>query len=237
MDYAEIYVNDILVDTVELPSSSNYYFEYERDTSELPDGEYTITVTVYDCSGNSFSKSVSVTVLNEPTMQSCKLTKLNVIGQLEEVRTGDKKLDGLLEAAILNIKESLDEELWNGDYQLNPKFGHKVPVREKSAVMNLWQLYRNKAADDGVKQACYNAVVALLACDHQLARTVYNEAKKYAGDAKVDRELCSAESAFDAAIEVLTDEDQKPEIKAFKAIDLYKRAMEHSETAIVFGIK
>ncbi len=165
--------------------------------------------------------------------------KQDAITQLEEAKTGDKKIDKKIDKAIDHIQKSLNinpknpdkpwkkHSLWVDDDHLDPKHGKKVFDEEKKAVKYLQKLIKDKKVPDSVKDVCREVIDKLVTADELLAGTALEEAKTYEGsDKKVDKVIEKAEKELGKA------EKELGKGKPDKAIDHYKKAWQHAQKAI-----
>jgi len=139
--------------------------------------------------------------------------------------TGEKKVDYKLDKAIDHIWKSLDPDLWVDDDHLDPKHGYKVFNEEKKAVKELMHLIEKDDTPEMVKGKCRAAIDVLIKADKRLAEIVYEEAKKGAGNPKVDKKLGICDKEFSKAKEELGKGHYD------KAIDHYKEAWKHAQEA------
>jgi tetratricopeptide (TPR) repeat protein len=170
---------------------------------------------------------------------SPKDLKQDAITELEDAKTGDKKIDKKIDKAIDHIQKSLNinpkhpdkpwkkHSLWVDDNHLDPKHGKKVFDEERKAVKYLQKLIKDKKVSDSVKDVCREVIDTLVAADKLLAETALEEAKTYEGtDKKVDKEIGKAEKELGKVEKDL--EKGKPD----KAINHYKKAWQHAQKAI-----
>jgi hypothetical protein len=226
----EIIVDDVLVDTINLPDSANFEFEYELDTSDLEDGGHVVQLRVYDESGNSETQETVLAVGNNALVIPIALFKDAAITELTLAKTGAKKVDMDIDKAIEHIQDSLDPALWVDANHADPKHGHKVFVMEKQAVMKINELLKHKNLPATVVAACNLAILYLVTSDFELARALYIDASVFAGtNDKVDHHLDIAWYKFQNGFSAVTAGDMG------KAIDDFKGAWENSGQAIKFS--
>jgi hypothetical protein len=224
---AEVVVNDLVVGTVNLPESSTHAFQCEIDTSDLSDGMHYVQLQVEDTSGNTYSKSTVLTVVNDAIQIPATRFKQSAIEELELAKTGNKKIDKKLDGVIKTISKSLDTDLWLDAMHLEPKHGHKVFNLEKHAVKKLQELINHKRVPDSVKDACNNVILKLVNADWLLARTALEEAQLEAGvSKKVDHQIALAEQKFQNSYDTIADGNYGG------AIDCYRQTWEHALKAM-----
>jgi hypothetical protein len=227
VEKAEIIIDDIVVGTVNLPESSNYAFEYEMDIRELTDGIHNVQIQIEDTSGNTYSKSTFLTVVNDAIEIPAARFKLSAIAELELAKNGNKKLDKKLNTVIETIKSSLDPDLWQDITHLDPKFGHKVFSMEKHAIMKLTELMNHKNMPDSLINVCENVILKLVNADWLIAKAVMEEAQLLAGTNKqVDNQIASAEQKYQAAFDNIAEENFG------SAIDCYRQSWEHAQKGL-----
>ena len=153
--------------------------------------------------------------------------KENAITQLEETKTGEKKIDEKIDMIIDQIENSLDDELWMDDIHLDIKQGHMAFDRDKIAIKKIQELLTHKDIPDSVENACKEVIDKLLKAEELIAKKMLEEAKTYFGtDKKVDHHILIAVQEFANA------EDKMAEGQPDKAIDHYRKCWEHAQTAI-----
>ncbi len=221
---AEVYVGDQLDGVVNLPESSNCAFEYELDTGNLTDGFHSIEIRVQDKSGNTYSQSTFVTVVNDAIKLPAKTFKQSAIAELELAKTGNVEVDGKLGHVIGNITQSLDEEHWLDETHLDTRHGHRVFSLEKHAVKKLEELANHKNTPNSVKIACNNAILKLMNSDWLIAKTSLEEAVVEVGaDTHFDHEIALVEQKFQESYRRIEEQNYG------SAIDLYRQAWEHAQ--------
>ena len=118
-----------------------------------------------------------------------------------------------------------DDKFWSEDGQsLDDKKSKKVFDEEKKAVKGLMKIV--KKGDSGIDTEISDVIALLVDVDRELAQNAINEAKTFAGDKKVDKEIEKAEK------ELVKGDKEASKGKFDKAIDKYKKAWEHAQKAL-----
>jgi len=161
-------------------------------------------------------------VIGKSDLQS---QKLSVIDTLESLETGDKKSDKKIDKVIKHIDKSTNDKFWEDDGEsLEDKKSKKVFDEEKKAVKGLMKIL--KKGDSGIDSDISAVIDLLVEIDRQLAQNAIDDAKTFAGDKKVDKEIEKAEKEMGKAQKELDKE------KFDKAIEKYKKAWEHAQKAL-----
>lgn len=182
---------------------------------------------VLQCTINSLPYFVLAIPKNNP-----RDLKENAITQLEETKTGEKKIDEKIDTIIGQIENSLDDELWMDDIHLEIKQGHMAFDRDKTAIKKIQELLTHKDIPDSVEDACKEAIDKLLKAEELIAKKMLEEAKAYLGtDKKVDHHILIAAQEFANA------EDKLVSGQPDKAIDHYRKCWEHAQVAIFLANK
>lgn len=234
------YIKDkyVTFNATDIPILTNTIHQYTVDWDSLSIGEKGGLLQI-DFDGDGTLEQ-TVTADNELThdefmlQMSPQSLKLYAIEALKAAFTGEKKVDHKLDKAIDHIEKSLDEDLWVDDDHLDPMHGKKVFDEEKKAVKELMDLIKKDDTPQNVKDTCQEVIKILVTADKRLAKTLYNEARTYTGDEKVDKELEKCDEEFEKAQKELdhTKKDGTPDPKYDKAIDHYKKAWEHAQKAL-----
>jgi hypothetical protein len=170
--------------------------------------------------------SLSYFVLAIPTDNPIDL-KQDAITELEDAKTGNKKIDKKIDTIIGQIENSLDDGLWIDDIHLDLKQGHMAYDRDKTAVKKIQELLIHKDTPDSVEEACKETIDKIVKAEELIAKTALEEAEAYLGtDKKVNHHILIAEQEFANAEEKLAR--GQPD----KAIDHYRKAWEHAQLAI-----
>jgi hypothetical protein len=64
----DLYADRQMLGSQDLQDSSNSYFDFNIDTTSLPDGETSIWMRIYDKAGNTYVHTIHVTVVNNPIL-------------------------------------------------------------------------------------------------------------------------------------------------------------------------
>jgi len=224
--------------STDIPISTNAIHQYTIDWCALSLDEEGVTLEIDIDGDGTFEQTVTadsdLTYGEFMLQMSPQGLKLYVIEVLKAAFTEEKKVDHKLDKAIDHIEKSLDPDLWlDGDY-LDSKHGHKVFDEEKKAVKELMHLIDKDDMPEESKEICLNVIEKLVEADKKLANTIYDEAKAYAGDPKVDKELEKCDKEFEKAQKELEHlkKDGTLDPKYDKAIDHYKKVWEHAQKAL-----
>jgi len=168
-------------------------------------------------------QGVSTTYDFEPDLPSPKAIKLNVLQELQALRsTVTNKEDGhKLDEAIKHLTKSLDPDLWVDETHLQAKHGEKVFNEEKDAVVKLVELIKNKKSTID-KDMLQGFIDRLVGADKILASTAIMEAIGAEGDAK----------KIEKAMEELIKGDARALDKYASAIEHYRNAWKHALKAV-----
>jgi len=193
-------------------------------------GETMTVVTSYhmDEETENWAQSDTMTFDIEYTLSSSGAPghKQEAIEELEQAKTGTKKIDEKIDKAIYHIERSLDEKYWVDDYHLDPKHGNKVFDEEKNAVIELQHLMDDKDTPPPVKVLCQSTIYKLIEADSTLAHKAYEDAMALAGNEKVDKELEQCEG------ELAKVDEELVKFNYEKAVDHCKKAWEHAQLAL-----
>jgi len=164
--------------------------------------------------------------------------KNRVLSTIEPFESESKNV----EDAIKKIEKSLDAELWVDDVNLDVKHGNKVFDEEKGAVEKLLKITNPKHDDDEkddkkkspspeLKAAAQFGIDDLVNADRVLAITAILEATDTPVDNPKDQKKVDEENDKSAE-EFAKGDSYRDEGKSDKAIDHYKKAWEHAQSAI-----
>jgi len=154
--------------------------------------------------------------------------KERTIELLEQIESGEKKIDHGIDKMIDKIEKSVEEKLWIDELELDLKHGKKVFDNEKKAVKEGMKIIKDKKTNEEVKEAVTKTIHELVSVDLALAENQYKKASQYSGTKKVDHELEKAAKYLEKAYKELDSSKAKYD----KAIDNLKKSWEHSQKAI-----
>jgi parallel beta-helix repeat protein len=110
-----------------------------------------------------------------------KYLKETSITKLEDVKTGDKKIDKEIDIIINHIKNSLEDKnssLWLDDWHLNPELRNiRVFMEELAAVKRMLQDIEKTKLSPESKEVFKSVINNLIQADKFLARTIIEDAK------------------------------------------------------------
>ena len=159
---------------------------------------------------------------------SLRERKERTIEILEQIESGEKKIDHGFDKMIDKIEKSLEEKLWIDELEVDIKHGKKVFDNEKKAVKEGMKIIKDKKTDEEVKETVTKTIHELVSVDLALAENHYQKASKYSGTKKVDHELEKAAKYLEKAYKEL----DRSKSKYDKVIDNLKKSWEHSQKAI-----
>jgi len=154
--------------------------------------------------------------------------KEGTIELLEQIESGEKKIDHGIDKMIDKIEKSIDEKLWIDELEIDIKHGKKVFDNEKKAVKEGMKIITDKKTGEEVKEAVAKTIHELVSVDLALAENQYKKASQYRGTKKVDHELDKAAKYLEKAYKELDCSKAKYD----KVIDNLKKSWEHSQKAI-----
>jgi len=154
--------------------------------------------------------------------------KEGTIELLEQIESGEKKIDHGIDKMIDNIEKSLEEKLWIDGLEIDIKHGKKVFDNEKKAVKEGMKIIKDKKTNEEVKEDITKTINELVSVDLALAENHYRKASQYGGTKKVDHELDKAAKYLEKAYKELDSSKAKYD----KVIDNLKKSWEHSQKAI-----
>jgi hypothetical protein len=166
-----------------------------------------------------------------PAGDTARALKTNTMNALAALQVADRGVSNNLKAAVKYIGESLDPKLWIDADFLNPKYGNKVFDRERQAAHELMQVMDDRDAPAAIKTVAKLSAENLVAADKDLAGDAFNQAKRYAGDKKVDKELAQAAGYIVKARMEMGK--RSPDYR--DAIQYYNKAWESAQQAIKYG--
>ncbi len=189
-------------------------------------GSDSFDFTVDDENGGTDTATVSITV----TPLNLRQEKLAVSNDLFEFKEfTDDKTDKRIDEAIKHIKHSLEDELWEDDFNLDTKKGKKVFDEEAKAVKELNKILKEQGkspADGVVTLVISSAIDTLVDIDRILAQNEIDSVPTDTGDKKIDKELEKSNNEMEKADKELAKGHPDHAIKKFK------KAWEHAQHAL-----
>ncbi len=156
---------------------------------------------------------------------NAKALKEKVLDDLiNMVPTGNNHIDKDIEKAIKHLHKSLEEDLWQDDFNLVCKKGDKAFKEEKDAVKGLMKAMKDKDISIPLFNTLQDAIDTLLDVDQILAQNQIDNASAYPG-AK-EKEIEKAEKEMAKAQKELDKQHYD------KAVDHYMKAWEHAGKAM-----
>jgi len=139
------------------------------------------------------------------------------------------KIDEKIDNAIKHIIHSLEDKLWEDDFNLDTMHGKKVFDEEAKAVKGLNMILKKQgksSADGVVTLVISSAIDTLVDIDRILAQNAINSVPTDTGDKKIDKELEKSNKEMEKA--------DKELIKGYPdhAIKKFKKAWEHAQHAL-----
>ncbi|MCK4817679.1 hypothetical protein KA005_18060, partial [bacterium] len=173
-----------------------------------------------------------VVEFNDLTVQgfitSLQERKEQTIQALSQVQIEEKKIAHRIDQMIEKIGKSVEEKLWEDEYEPSTKHGNKVFDNEKKAVKHGLKIIKDKKTTEEVKETVTQTIHELVSVDLCLAQNKYQQASQHAGTKKVDHELEKAHKYLEKAYKELAKTDSKYD----KVINNLKKSWEHSKKAL-----
>ena len=123
------------------PEQLLYAHGTEVELTAEPDAGWSFAGWGGDLSGNENPETIlmdsnknATATFTAEAVSGARTTKRETVDKLEEVDTGNRKVDRTISKVIKNINKSLRGKYWNDDSHLIPKYGKKVFSYERKAV-------------------------------------------------------------------------------------------------------
>jgi hypothetical protein len=159
---------------------------------------------------------------------SLRERKEQTIEILNQTHSEEKKIEHGINKMIDTIEKSLEDKLWQNEYELTLKDGHKVFDNEKKAVKEGMKIIKDKKTTEEAKETVKQTIEELVSVDRHIAENLNKEASQYGGTKKIDHELEKAQKYLAKAYEEL----EKSKCKYDKVVNNLKKSWEHSQKAI-----
>jgi len=162
-----------------------------------------------------------------------RIVKADVVTELESARTGDRRVDRVINKVVKFIKRSLRKSYWQDELHLKDKHGSKVFTYEGLAVLPMrfytthWSR-RGLTPEKAKAIEAFSAVIPrLVDVDRMLAQTAIDETREMSPRKRrtFERYLAKAEKAFQKGLRYV--EKDRP----WFAIYMFKRSWSYAMMA------